>query len=85
MFSSLMIDLAELEKERKVDEVKLFGLVLRVKRHHHELSLTIDLFVSFKLLCIEMLPPSSSVVPTGGRGVGEASPAAGLAVPAVHA
>lgn len=85
MFSSLMIDLAELEKERKVDEVKLFGLVLRVKRHHHVLSLTIDLFVSFKLLCIEMLPPSSSVVPTGGRGVGEASPAAGLAVPAVHA
>lgn len=30
MFSSLMIDLAELEKERKVDEVKLFGLVLSV-------------------------------------------------------
>lgn len=43
MFSSLMIDLAELEKERRVDEVKLVGLVLRVKRHRRVLLLTIDL------------------------------------------
>lgn len=40
---------------------------------------------AFLLKCCHLCLPSSPVVPAGGRGVGEASPAAGVAVTDVHA
>lgn len=73
-----MIDLAVVEKERQVDEVKLFS-VLDLWGHcldQREILLTVDLFVS---------PPSfSSVVRLEGRGRREASPAAGVALATFH-